>query len=55
MAMDDLKEEYTDAGGRTHRVEHFVVTVTSGDSATRERIGEELLHALTGPDEHGAS
>ena len=43
--MANLKEEYTDIRDRTHSVEHVVVS--TGDKADRERIMEELLHALT--------
>ena len=44
--MAYLMEEYTDIRGRTHPVEHVVVS--AGDKADQERIMEELLCALTG-------
>lgn len=46
--MADLRKEYTDLRGRTHKVEHFLVPAE--DQAVRDQIVEELLHALTGVD-----
>ena len=46
--MAKLKEEYTDIRGRTHSVEHIVVS--AGDKADQEQIIQELLYALTKTD-----
>jgi len=46
--MADLKKEYTDLKDVTHYVEHL--TLPAPDNSNRERIIEELLHALTKPD-----
>lgn len=46
--MARLKEEYTDVGNRTHTVEH--VTVSAEDDGVRERVVEELMRVLMGPD-----
>ncbi len=43
--MANLKEEYTDARGRTHRVEHILMPAE--DKTARERIIEELFQTLT--------
>lgn len=43
--MAKLPEEYTDVKKVRHRVEH--VTLPIEDSAYKERIAEELIHALT--------
>jgi len=42
--MENLKKEYTDIKDIKHKVEHLTV---SGKDGSRERIVEELLHALT--------
>lgn len=42
--MANLKEEYTDTGERTHKVEHILVPVE--DKTVRERIVDELFQAL---------
>ena len=48
--MADLKREYTDRRGRTHTVEHIFVPPDDG----RERVMEELVSALTGPERRPA-
>lgn len=45
IAVADLKEEYTDTGDRTHRVEHILMPAE--DKTDRERIVEELFQTLT--------
>jgi len=48
--MDNLKKEYTDIKNIKHKVEH---TIASGnDTGNRERVIEELLHALTRTFKH---
>lgn len=49
--MTNLKTEYTDVKDIKHKVEHFIVSNNDGNS--RERVVEELLHALTKPRMHG--
>ncbi|WP_300415724.1 hypothetical protein [uncultured Oscillibacter sp.] len=46
--MAELKREYTDVKGRTHKVEHIVVS--GGEQADRERVMEELIAILAKPD-----
>jgi len=46
IMMSNLKEEYTDTGDRTHKVEHIVVP--AGDKDSKERIVEALFQALAG-------
>lgn len=46
--MADLKEEYTDIRGITHKVEHVIVPPDGRYS--REQILEELVDALTRPE-----
>ena len=45
--MDNLKKEYTDVKDIKHKVEHL--TVSDKDDSNRERIIEDLFHALTKP------
>jgi len=45
--MDNLKKEYTDIKHIKHKVEHLIVS--DKDAGSRERIVEELSHALTRP------
>lgn len=46
--MADLRCEYIDAKNRKHSVEHMAAPAAD-DKANRERIIEEVLHALTRP------
>lgn len=43
--MTNLKAEYTDVKDVKHKVEHLIVS--NEDKNDRERVVEELLHALT--------
>lgn len=43
--MNNLKNEYIDIKDIRHKVEHL--TVSNEDVGSRERIVNELLHALT--------
>ena len=43
--MANLKTEYIDVKDKKHQVEHLIVSDDEKDN--RERIVEELLHALT--------
>lgn len=43
--MANLKKEYTDIKDNNHKVEHQ--TVSEQDDSSRERIVQELYHALT--------
>ena len=46
--MAELRTEYRDLKEVMHRVEHL--TLPTEDKAHRERIVEDLLHALTKSD-----
>ena len=46
--MANLKKEYTDMKDVKHTVEHLTLPIV--DNFNRERMIEELLHALTKPD-----
>lgn len=48
--MEQLKKEYADVRGRTHRVDH--ITVRSDDKERRERILNDLFRALTPASKH---
>lgn len=43
--MAKLPEEYTDVKKVRHRVEHLTLPIA--DNAYKERIVDELMHALT--------
>ena len=45
--MTNLKTEYIDIKDVKHKVEHVVVS--DEDDKSRERIAEEVFHALTKP------
>jgi len=46
--MDNLKKEYTDIKEIKHNVEHIII-VSDKENNSRERIIEDLFHALTRP------
>jgi len=45
--MINLKTEYTDVKDKKHQVEHLIVADENKND--RDRVVEELLHALTRP------